>query len=240
MEELDLKEIFYMFWTKKLHIVIIVLVFMLVGILYTFLYVTPEYKSYTTLVLAKATEDAGTNASGTITSSDISLNNNLVNTYSELIRSKTVVRQVIDNLGIDENENALKKNISVSSVKSTQVIQIDVVNIDPYQAKIIANEVAKVFSEQVSEIYKINNVHIVDEAEEALVPYNINHMKDIAIFAFIGLVVACGYVLVANMLDTTVKSKEDVERKLGLTVLVSIPACNFDDATKQVKKGGRK
>lgn len=240
MEELDLKEIFYMFWTRKLHIVIIVLIFMLVGILYTYLYVSPEYKSYTTLVLAKATEDAGATTTDTITSSDITLNNNLVATYSELIKSKTVVRQVIDNLGIDEDEERLKNSISVSARKSTQLIEINVVNADPYQAKIIANEVAKVFSEQVSEIYKINNVHIVDEAEEDPNPYNINHIKDIAIFTFIGLVIACGYVLVANMLDTTVKSKEDVERKLGLTVLVSIPVCNFDESTRPMKKGGKK
>lgn len=48
------------------------------------------------------------------------------------------------------------------------------------------------------------------------------------------------YVLIANMLDTTVKNKEDVERKLGLTVLVSIPNCNFDELPKTIKKGGRR
>ena len=237
MEELDLKELFNMFWARKVYIVLIVLIFMVIGIIYSYLFVSPEYKSYTTLLLATSTE--GTN-SETITSTDISLNNNLVATYSELIKSKKVIRQVIDNLGIDISEGTLEKNISVSAVKSTQLIQIDVVNSDPEQARIIADELAKVFTKEVAEIYKMNNVHVVDKAEKDTTPYNINHTKDIAIFAFIGLVVAGMYVLIANMLDTTVKNKEDVERKLGLTVLVSIPACNFDEMPKAMKKGGRK
>ena len=237
MEELYLKEIFNMFWTRILHIIIIVLIFMVIGILYSYIYVTPEYKSYTTLLLATSTGETGTD---TITTSDISLNNNLVATYSELIKSKTVLREVINNLGIDISEGALKSHVSVSAVKSTQLIQINVVDKDPNQAKIIANEVASVFSKEVGRIYNMNNVHVVDEAEEETTPYNINHMKDIAMFTFIGLVVACIYVLIANMLDTTVKNKEDVERKLGLTVLVSIPTCNFEELPKPMKKGGRK
>ena len=235
MEELDLKEIFNMFWTRILHIILIVLIFVVIGILYSYLYVTPKYKAYTTLLLATSTDD-----SETITTSDISLNNNLVSTYSELIKSKTVLGEVINNLGIEKTESSLESAVSVSQRKSTQVIEIDIVDSNPYQAKIIANEVAKVFSKKVEEIYKINNIHVVDVAEEPTSPYNINHMKDIAMFAFIGLVVACMYVLIANMLDTTVKNKEDVERKLGLTVLVSIPSCNFDELPKPMRKGGRR
>ena len=239
MEELDLKEIFYMFWTRIIHIILIVLIFVVIGILYSYLYVTPKYKSTTSLVLTTAA-DSNTTSGGIITATDVNLNNNLVANYTAIITSTTVVRQVIDNLGIDISEDALKGKISVSSGKSTQMINVDVVDADPHQAKIIANEVAKVFSKQISEIYKMDNIYILDEAEEDNVPYNINHIKDIAIFAFIGLVVASVYVLVANMLDTTVKSQEDVERKLGLTVLVTVPVCSFDELPKTMKKKGGK
>ncbi len=238
MEELDLKEIFTMFWTRMAYIILIVLIFVIIGVCYSYFYVTPAYKSYTTLLLATEATTTGTQ---TITSSDITLNNNLIATYSDLIQSKTVLREVIQNLGLRGiSEENLKNRVSVSQRKSTQVIEIDVVDKDPYQAKIIANELAKVFTAKVAGIYNINNVHVVDQAEEERIPYNINHIKDIAIFSFIGLIVACIYVLIANMLDTTVKSKEDVEKKVGLTVLVSIPTCNFDDLPKAMKKGGRR
>ena len=117
MEELDLKEIFNMFWTRIVHIILIVLIFMVIGILYSYLYVTPKYKSTTSLVLT-TTADSNTTSVGGITSTDINLNNNLVANYTEIITSTTVVRQVIDNLGIDMSEDALKSKISVSSGKS--------------------------------------------------------------------------------------------------------------------------
>ena len=139
------------------------------------------------------------------------------------------------------NENALKSAVSVSSVKNTQLIKVNVTDANPAQAKMIANEIGKVFSKEVAEYYKMNNVHTVDEAEVAEKPYNVNHVKDIGIFTFVGLVIAAGYVLIANMLDTTVKSKEDVEKKLGVTVLTTIPLItNFDDTIKNGKKGGRR
>lgn len=237
MEELDLKELFNMFWTRKVHIILITLIFMVVGIIYSYVFVSPVYMSYTTLLLATSSDTS--TSSDTITTTDITLNNNLVSTYTELIKSKTVLRQVINNLGINKSEDSLKSSISVSAVKSTQLIQINVTDANPTEAKMIADEIAKVFSSKVSEIYNINNVHVVDEAEISYTPSNINHMKDIAIFAFIGLVVACIYVLIANMLDTTVKTKEDVEKKLGLTVLTTIPLNNFDEPTRNTR-GGRK
>lgn len=238
MEELDLKELFSMFWTRKVYIILITLIFMVIGAIYSYVFVAPKYMSYTTLLLATSSED--TSKASTITTTDITLNNNLVSTYSELIKSKSVLVPVINNLKINKTEDALKGAITVSARKNTQIIEIDVVDSNPTEAKMIADEIAKVFMTQVSDIYKINNVHVVDEAEITTTPYNINHVKDIVMFAFIGLVVACIYVILANMLDTTVKTKEDVEKKLGLTVLTTIPLNNFDDMMKNNRKGGRR
>ena len=78
MEELDLKELFNMFWTRKVHVLLITLIFMVVGIIYSYVFVSPVYKSYTTLLLATS---ENTNQTDTITTSDITLNNNLVATY---------------------------------------------------------------------------------------------------------------------------------------------------------------
>ena len=142
MEELDLKELFNMFWTRKVHIILITLIFMVVGIIYSYVFVSPVYMSYTTLVLATSEDNS---KGDTITTSDITINNNLVSTYSEIIKSKTVLKEVINNLGINKSEEQLKSNVSVSAVKSTQVIQINVTDSNPTQAKMIADEIAKVF-----------------------------------------------------------------------------------------------
>ena len=236
MEELDLKQLVNIFWNKRLHVISIVLIFLIIGKVYTFLFVTPKYKSYTSLVLARSesTKENETDTS-TITQTDITLNQKLVSTYSELVKSKNVLREVIKNLNINESEENLKDNITVSAVKDTELIQITVTNYYPDRASDIANEIAKVFTKKVGEIYNINNVYIVDEAERANTPYNINHIKDIAIFIAIGLIVSVGYVLISNLLDTTVKSAEDIEKELGVVALASIPL--LKDDTKKMKGG---
>lgn len=237
MEELDLKELFQIFWNKKVQIILIVAIFMVIGVIYTIGFVTPMYKSSTTLVLAKG-EDSGNSQTVTtdsITTTDLTLNSKLVSTYSELIKSKKIVRKVISNLKIDTNEDAIRNNISVESVKDTEIIKIIVSNEDPTYAAKIANEMAKVFTEEIVKIFKINNVSIIDEAEIEDVPANINHAKDIIIFAAIGLVIAVMYVLIANMLDTTIKTAEEVEKLFKVPVLVNIPLYQVEN-----EKGGRR
>ena len=241
MEELDLKELFEIFWSKKVQIILIVLIFAVIGVIYTMGFITPVYTSSTTLVLATSSrENQGTtNTTNSITMTDVTLNSNLVSTYSVIVKSKDVLGQVISNLGIDISWENLKNNVAVSSVEDTEVIEISVTNGNPQYAADIANEIANVFSDKVAEIYNINNVHIVDEAETPTGPSNINHTKDVVIFAFIGVVVAVIYVLIANMLDTTIKSADDIERLYKLPVLASIPVYGAD-MQKKKKKGGRK
>lgn len=235
MEELDLKQLVNIFWNKRLQIICIIIIFLLIGTIYSFMFVTPKYKSYTSLVLAKSDGVSGTVEESTITQTDITLNQKLVSTYSELVKSKNVLREVIKNLNINEDEERLKSNITVSAVKDTELIQITVTNYYPDRARDIANEIAKVFTKKVGEIYHINNVYIVDEAESSYVPYNINHVKDIIIFMVIGFVASVAYVLVANLLDTTIKTAEDVEKEIDVTVLASIPV--LKDDTRKMKGG---
>lgn len=236
MEELDLKELFNIFWNKKLQIVLIIAIFAVIGVIYTIGFVTPMYSSSTTLVLATANNTQGTEQTNSITTTDVTLNSKLVSTYSELVKSKNILRQVISNLSINVSEEALRNNVKVTSVKDTELIEITVSNENATYAAKVANEIAKVFTEKVKEIYNINNVHVVDEAEVSNAPSNINHMKDVIIFAFIGFVIAAAYVLIANMLDTTIKSPEDIEKGFGIPVIASIPLIE----SFEMERGGRR
>ena len=94
MEELDLKELLNLFWSKIFQILLIVIITTGIGVIYTFGFTTPKYSASTTLVLtgAETTSDA---ASNSITATDVTLNSKLVSTYRELVRSKKILRQVI-------------------------------------------------------------------------------------------------------------------------------------------------
>lgn len=234
MDELDLKDLFNIFWTKKFEIILIIAIAVVIGFIYSYVLLKPEYKSTTSILLAKS--NTAQSDDGTITSSEITLNQKLVSTYSDLIKTEKVLTQVINNLQINKTVEQLQSNIQVSAKDDTEIIEISVTDADSEMARRIANEAAQVFITQIAqEYYNMDNVYVVDEARAENAPYNINHTKDLVIFVAAGFVIACIYVLIANMLDTTVKSKEDIEKKLGLTVLTSIPMCDFKKA-----KGGKK
>ena len=237
MEELDLKELLQIFWEKKTQIILIIAIFAVIGVIYSLGFVTPKYQSSTTLLLAtnSSSDKTGTES---ITTTDVTLNSKLVSTYSKLVESNKIVRKVISNLSLKMDEETLKKSISVTAVEDAEMIQIAVKNEDPVLATKIANETAKVFIENVKEYYGMENVHVVDEAEIPQEPANVNHAKDVMIFAFIGVVIAIMYVLVANMLDTTIKTEEDIEKISGLTVLATMPL--YERTDNRRKRGGRR
>ena len=68
-------------------------------------------------------------------------------------------------------------------------------------------------------------------------PSNINRKKDILLFAMIGFVVSIVYVLILNILDTTIKTSEEVEKAFKIPVLAEIPLYTFD--SKKEEKGGK-
>lgn len=233
MEDLDLKELFNVFWSKKTQIFLTILIFIAIGTVYTYILLVPKYQAVTSILLAKS--NTAQSGEGTITTTDLTLNQKLVSTYSDLLKSDTVLSQVINNLGINKTVDQVKNNISVSAKDDTEIIEIKVVDIDPENAQKIANETAQVFISKVAkEYYNMDNVYVVDEAKKETQPYNINHAKDLVIFGGVGFIIGCIYVLIVNMLDTTVKSKDDIEKKLEITVLSTIPLCEFEP-----KKGGK-
>lgn len=222
MEELDLKELFD-FVKNKLGLLIIITVgICLLGCIYGLFIQKPLYKSYTTVILGG---NASNNAT-TITQSDITLNKNLVDTYAEIVKSRRVLDQVIEELNLDISYESLSGKISVAAVNNTEIIKISVDDRNAVTAKNIANVTANYFTEEIVELYNMNNVNILDEAIASDNPYNINIVKQIIIYFVLGLIIACGVLFIIFYFDRTIKSVEQVEQKIKLPILGSVEEYN--------------
>ena len=233
MEEIDLKELISIFMKKKILIIIVVLLFAIVGAIYTVRFIVPLYQSSTSLVLVQVGGDSQAETNS-ITTTDITLNSKLVDDYREIARSKAVANKVIENLNLQQSVSEIQKSISVTAIAETELIQITVTNKEAELAYRIATEVANVFMEKVNEIYNVSNVHILDAAEIPQEPSNIHLFKNVVIFSFVGAILVSAYILLINMLDTTVKSDLDIEKSLDIPVLASIVLTD-DGAKKKMK-----
>lgn len=226
-EELDLLELFYVFWKKKIWLIIAVIWGAAMGVVYTRYMVEPKYSSSVTLILSKPTTEVATDIyntpEGGITQSDIILNQNLISTYREIMESRRVSKAVIEKLSLNMSYAEFKKCINVSSVKDTDVIKLSITTTEPELSAKIATEMINVFSEEVVKIYNIKNVSIIDEAEVNRNPVNVNYTRNAVIFAMVLFILTALVIFLIYYFDNTIKSKDEIEKLLEVPVLAVIP-----------------
>ncbi len=218
MEEFDLKKFAKLAWAKKIFIILIMIVSLGVGYFYSYMCVIPKYRSTTSFLLAQLSDEKSEDENQV---ADLSMTSTLIQPYISLLGSKRVVSKVIDNLGLNMSVTTIKGMMNITQENQAMIV-LSVSNENAELAETIAKEIAKVFVEEAEEIFKIENVNIIDAAERATSPYNINHPKDLIIFGMLGAFLSCGLILLIYMLDTTVKEEEDLE-EIGLPILGTIP-----------------
>jgi len=163
-----------------------------------------------------------------LTYNDYSLNVRLVDSYSVLSKTNRVLDQVIDELALTMSTKSLASKISISAAKNTEIINISVTDTSPYMAQNIANSVTRVFQQEVTEIMKMDNVQIIDEAPLPTVPISPNRPMNIAISCLVGLIFGVLLAFLIEFLDRTVKTTEQAEAILEVPVLASIPRIQND------------
>lgn len=218
-EEIDIKRIIEIIFSKKLIITLIILLSVTLGYVYSYYYKKPEYKSSVTILLVA--DENKTDKS--LTQTDVNLNNGLISTYSSIAKSSSILQKTIQNLNLDIPVSKLEQNVEAKQIDNTQFLEISVKNESPERAKNIANELAEVFTEQIKEIYNLQNISIVDKAETEENPCNINHMKDMIIFGFAGIVLSIIIVMIIYMFDDTVKDQKDIEKNIKLRTIGTLP-----------------
>ncbi|CDB31474.1 capsular exopolysaccharide family [Clostridium sp. CAG:575] len=217
-ENIDIRRFIDIIFSKKKILVFIIIVSMAIGYVYSYHLKQDIYKSSETILLAQNEKD-----DMQITQNDLNVNTNLITTYSNIARSYNVVETTINNLGIQIPISEVQNNIVVEEKKNTQIIEITIKNKNPEVAMKLTKELTKVFAEQVKNIYNLENINIIDEAEIESFPCNTNHVKDMSIFVIMGLGLIGVLVLIFYMFDDTIKQESDVVNYTGLQALGIIP-----------------
>lgn len=218
MEEIELRELFYIIWKRIWIILLITVLSVVTSGFVSFFVLEDEYSTSTTLMVGKPKD-----YSEDMNYQDVLMNQKLVSTYSEIAKSKKVLNEVIENFDLDTTPEALAKKVNVSLVRDTEIIKITVNDNDSEFAARLANKMALVFKKHISDIMKIDNVQVIDSAEIPVNPVKPNKMLNIAIAAVLGIMVSVFIVFILEYLDNTIKTPEEVEKYLELPVIGMIP-----------------
>ncbi|MBQ3468018.1 polysaccharide biosynthesis tyrosine autokinase [Candidatus Saccharibacteria bacterium] len=233
MEDTNIKE-FLSYLRKYILVYIVVILLALFG---TFLYdkkvKTPIYQSTAKVVLVQQNENATTSTSAAL--NDYTVNQKLASTYTEIAKSDLVLNQVIKDLNLNMSAKDLNKNVTVSTVEGTTILTIAVKNTSAEQATVIANKIAEVFTKEITDIYKLDNVSLLDEAKTVNTPVNNTLVRDMIIAGFIAVFGVTALAFLIFCLDDTVKHTQDIEATFGVPIAGKI----IDGTTKKRKAKGR-
>ena len=217
MEEIDIKELLAFIKEKAWIIGVALIASITASIIYIQAIKQPIYKSSTTYVLISDSNEQG------ITTSEVTLNEKLIATYKEIIKSRNILEKVIDSLKLDMTTQELARTISVEQVSTSSMIKITVSNSDPEAAKKIAETIGNEFSKEIESLYKISNLGLVDKALVPTVASNASNTKEIIMINGGALALSLMIIFMLFYFDNTVKDQEQVEEKTNLPVLGSVP-----------------
>ncbi|WP_414052819.1 YveK family protein [Macrococcus animalis] len=220
MEEvLDLGKLLKILKKNLMAIIGLSMMGALIAALISFFLITPIYSSSTQILVNKSESPSQMEFQANQT--DLQL----INTYSEIIKSPVILDEVSKNLGLKTN---LQKNVSVANTAQSKVISITVTAKSNSVAVKIANEITKVFQKKINKIMKVDNVTVLTKAKNNPNAYPIKPapLLNIALGLFIGALIGLVIAFLKYLFDNRIQSEEDVKNILNIPVLGTIP--NFD------------
>ena len=228
--EIDVLELFHVLLNKFWIILLAGIIAALAFVGGTILFITPQYQSTTKMyVLSKQDNNP-------ITQQDMQTSLSLTKDYAELIKSRTVTEGVIAQLNLDLTHEQLLGKVSVDSATDTRILSITVTDPDPYEACKIANAIRDVAANHIKNVMDIDAVNVVETANIPDQKSSPNISKNGVIGGLLGVLLSVAIILIAYISNDTIKTQEDVERYLGLSMLGTIPLTAADRKNKKKKQ----
>ena len=252
--EIDLVKLVKTLWQKALVIILIAVIMATATFAVTLLFITPQYQATASLYVNNSSFSFGA-SSFSISSSELSASNSLVNTYIYILKSRTTLEDVISTADIPYNYEQLAKMISAKAVSGTAAFDVTITSTSPTEAELIANTIAQVLPERISEIVDGSSVRIVDYAIVPAHRASPSFTKNTVIGFLVGGILAAAVVVIKFLIDeqndVLIHSADELrELYPDITVLALIPDMRLSEKkgyyyssyygeSKDKEKGGR-
>src|SRR5699024_2144698 len=215
-ETIDLSKLFTILKKNIKYLIILPIVFLALSMVITSVFMTPKYSSSTQVIVNQKETD------NQMMAQQVQSNLQLVNTYSEIIKSPRILDKVSKNLKGKYSSKKISGMLTVSNQAESQILNIAVENESREAASKVANEIAKVFSKDVSKIMNVDNVSILSKADTKGNQISPQPLVNSVVGIFLGIIVALITIFLKEIMDKRIKTEEDVSEILDLPVLGTI------------------
>ncbi|MDF2013275.1 YveK family protein [Priestia megaterium] len=220
-ENINIRDMIQILKKRWILIVVLTLIAGLCSGIISYNVLKPVYQASAQILVNQKKSDNST----TLDASQIQTNLQLINTYSVIIKSPTILGKVIEDLNLNQSVNELNQKVTVVSQENSQVFSVKIEDTNAANATKIVNAVTKTFKKEIPRIMNVDNITILTKAgaSENPTPIKPNPLLNIAIAALVGLILGIGLAFVLEYIDNTIKREQDIEKLLGVPALGSIP-----------------
>lgn len=229
--EIDLVELFYVFFNRIWLLVICMAIGGAAAFAWTACFIKPVYKTSAEIYVVSASNNSVVNLA------DLQLGSAVKSDYMELMLSRPVLEKVIESLNVNKTVNEIRNMVSITNKADTRILQIAATSTDPQLATDVANELATQSILLLPEIMENEPPNLVSTALFPTAPAGPSIVKNTLLGAILGFVL-CGAVLVVIFLsDRSFKGADDMQKYFGMMPLAVVPTVQFETKSKHTARG---
>ena len=241
-DEIDLVELFYLLWGHAWQIILCLILGAGLALGYTKLLVTPLYQATSSIYIVSASNNSVVNLT------DLQIGAQLTADYQELILSRPLLEDVIENLELTNGEGepmstaALSRMITITNTDDTRILKVTVTSPDPQESADIANELIGQACIYLPQIMETEEPNLVEEAIPPTQKSSPSTAKNVVLGGLLGACLACGVLVLRYLMNDTFVTPDDVVKYLGVQPLAVIPEADLGDFNDKKRKNpfGRK
>ena len=240
--EVDLVEVFYLLWGHWWQILLSLIAGAALVFAGTYFLITPQYEASARIYIVSASDDSVVNLS------DLQVGSSLTADYQELLLSRPLMEDVIQQLGLKELPGGqalpvekLREMIQITNTPDTRILKITVTSLDPRQSADIANQLVEQACVYLPRIMGTEKPRLVEAAIPPESKSSPSYAKNSVLGGLLGAVLWAVALVLGHLMNDTFVTPEDVERYLGIQPLAAIPEGNLETRRRKSKHhAGRK
>lgn len=222
LRTITFKDFLTLFVRKLWLIILISLLSMGAVFLQQQFFFTPEYESTATLYILKR----GNESTYNYTNSDFSLALDVVNDCTYILKSHAVLDEVMASLDLNMSYRDLYESIETNNPRDTRILEVTVTTNSASLSKEIADQVCLIGTEKIADAMGFEQVNLYENGLLSSEPSNQLTTLAYLLIGVIAGIIAYSVVVIVYVFDDTLRTQEDIERHLGLSVLGDIPNAN--------------
>lgn len=233
-DTIELAEMFYLFWGHLWQIILCMILGAAVAFSYTYFLVTPLYQATAKIYIVSASNDSVVNLS------DLQIGASLTADYQELLLSRPLLQDVINNLSLNMDYKTLEGMISINNTADTRILKIVVTSPDPQESADIANELVNQANIYLPNIMETDTPNLVENAIAPRGKSSPSYSKNTMFGGLAGAILCCAVLLVRFLMNDTFVTPDDMAKYFGVQPLATIPEGDLGNFNSTGRKGKKK